>query len=120
VEKQGGTFILDGVVKIDPDEKTLFLKSGNSLSSPAGFADQKAIELSNIFYPNPSSGIVQISNEYNNRFKSFDLYNLIGKKVKAFQNTNTLDISDLKDGYYFVRITDLHNQVFSTRIVKSN
>lgn len=95
-------------------------QSGNSLSSPTGITDKKADEFSNIFYPNPSSGIVLIRDEYNNHFSSFELYNLLGKKVKEFSGTSKLDIRDLDEGYYFVRMTDVNKQVFTTRIIKTN
>lgn len=103
------------------DNTTNMVKqSGNSLSSPTGIAEPETVELRNIFYPNPSSGLIKIKSEYNNDFIKFELYNIVGKKIREFSNTNEMNIADLNEGYYFVRMTDKNKQVFSTKIVKSN
>lgn len=95
-------------------------QAGSSLTTVSAVGEKKVSELSSIFYPNPSSGIVKIKSEYNGDFIKFELYNIVGKKVREFSNTNEMNIADLKEGYYFVRMTDKNQDVFSTRIVKSN
>ena len=52
-------------------------------------------------YPNPTNGILNISNT--NNIKEIVIYNITGVKVKTFKATQTLDISELSTGLYFLK-----------------
>lgn len=96
------------------------MQAGTTLESASGFGKEKINELSSILYPNPSSGIISVRNEFSNRFIKFEFYDLLGSRVREFNKSNSFNISDLPEGFYFVRLTDSQNKVYSTRIIKSN
>lgn len=96
------------------------MQAGTTLESTSGIGSTPANELSSIFYPNPSSGIINIRAEYENKFKKFEFYDLLGSRVKMFTAINSFNISELPEGFYFVRFTDFNEQVYSTRIIKTN
>lgn len=52
-------------------------------------------------YPNPTNGILNISNT--NNIKEIVIYNIAGVKVKTFKATQLLDISELSNGLYFLK-----------------
>lgn len=53
-----------------------------------------------VVYPNPSHGILNIS-EF---AKELTIFDISGKKLDLFHNTNQIDISNLKKGIYFLNI----------------
>ena len=59
-------------------------------------------------YPNPSNGIVTVSDKFKDEFRSVALYNSIGSKVfsKSYNSNNyKLDFTDLPNGVYMLVIT---------------
>ncbi len=52
-------------------------------------------------YPNPSSGIINISNAEN--AKSFEIYNLSGMCLYKSRMTSQIDLSFLSKGFYFLK-----------------
>ncbi len=60
-------------------------------------------------YPNPTSGLVYLKNQYPNQTIQIRLYDTLGKQyfVKTYQNSDDnieMDISDLGAGLYFISI----------------
>lgn len=105
---------------IQNDETGEVLQAETSIEGPSTVGKNKINETSSIFYPNPTSGTVSIQNEYIDQFISLELYDLLGNKIKAYKNVNQMNISDLPEGIYFVKLTDKNNLQYSTRIIKSN
>ena len=77
-----------------------------------GAIDQCQIILSNKYihgseginiFPNPSSGIFQVSIE-KDRIKSIRAYSILGQLEKEAANTNTIDLSDTEKGIYILEI----------------
>lgn len=67
-------------------------------------------EFGNYFtlYPNPAKNVLNISTKSSIEVHSITIYNLLGQVVLAIpnaQNLNTVDISSLKTGHYFLKIT---------------
>ena len=52
-------------------------------------------------YPNPTSGIVKISNANN---ANISVYNMLGEVVMTANNVNQLDMSSLSDGNYMIKV----------------
>src|SRR5690554_102203 len=67
-------------------------------------------------YPNPTNGIVFIST--NQHISSLEVYNLIGQRVIAANNTDQIDLSQLNTGTYIIKINTEKGTV-SHRIVKN-
>jgi hypothetical protein len=63
------------------------------------------------FYPNPTTGIINLSVNAN-----IVLTDLLGKLLLEQKNTNQLDISALPSGMYFLRVGDNLKQTF--KIIK--
>ncbi len=67
-------------------------------------------EFSNYFtlYPNPAKNELNISTKSTIEVHSLTIYNLLGQVVLAIpnaQNLNTVDVSSLKTGNYFLKVT---------------
>jgi hypothetical protein len=70
-----------------------------------------------IIYPNPTNGILYISSEKDYPKLDFEIFNLIGKKVKSASNVAYLDLRNLPSGAYFLRI-DLNGKLETHKIIK--
>ncbi len=67
-------------------------------------------------YPNPATTKIQINTSLlNNNIQIIDITGEVVKNIIDFKSNNYIDISDLKDGIYFVKIG---NQV--KRLIKNN
>jgi len=53
-------------------------------------------------YPNPTMGQVQLSV---NQAEKVEVLDMVGRIVASYENTNTLDLTNLADGTYTLRIT---------------
>ncbi len=67
-------------------------------------------EFNNYFtlYPNPAKNVLNISTKSTIEVHSMTIYNLLGQVILAIpnaQNMNTIDVSSLKTGNYFLKIT---------------
>jgi len=103
------------------DATTKMVKqSATSLESPAGVGDKTFNELNHILYPNPTTNIIKVKSEYTEIFSSFELFDLVGNKVKELRNTNEMDIAELPEGVYFVRLTDQNGRTYSSKILKAS
>ncbi|MCF6364689.1 MAG: T9SS type A sorting domain-containing protein [Bacteroidales bacterium] len=85
----------------------------------AGISKPEKFEIN--IYPNPASNFLHI--DYNkNPAENYtiSIYNIQGKQVFVKNNfeENTIDISNLVKGLYFVRITDSANEFFNTKFIK--
>lgn len=103
------------------DAITLEVKqSASSLNSPAFIGSNPVKEIKNLFYPNPVSGSFNVRADYAAQIEKVELFSMVGSKVKEFNNATEMNISDLPDGLYFVKLTDNQKKQFSTRIIKSH
>ena len=60
-----------------------------------------------MFYPNPTSGMIYLSEQSN-----ITLIDLSGKLLLEEKNTTQLDLSSLPAGMYFLRVGENNNQLF--------
>ncbi len=66
-------------------------------------------------YPNPAEDHIQITNSEN--IRRVVVHNLVGRRVKEFNNINSgdrMNISDLPSGLYLVRLWDHNKRVVTT------
>jgi photosystem II stability/assembly factor-like uncharacterized protein len=68
-------------------------------------------------YPNPSTGIVSISNNHGSMENSVELYNLMGEIIQRTFNSTQLDLTNLPNGIYVLKIYDGKSN-YSTKIIK--
>ena len=76
--------------------------------------DESEIEAQMSLYPNPTYGKVTISGADVQRVEVLDI---VGRKVAEFEATNVLNISNLSEGAYTLRITTA-NGVVIRKVVK--
>ncbi|HMG69173.1 MAG TPA: T9SS type A sorting domain-containing protein, partial [Chitinophagaceae bacterium] len=67
-------------------------------------------------YPNPTTGDIYISGA---PAVNIEIYNAIGQKVKATNNTSEISIANLPDGCYLIKLIDGNGRmVYQDRVVK--
>ena len=75
-------------------------------------------------YPNPSNGIVKVGNAGNINVSSIKVVNVIGETIfsqleNSSKNEFVLDLSELANGVYLVKITTDDNRVLTQKIIIS-
>lgn len=79
-------------------------------------ADHSAPAKSIRFYPNPVNDVLYIDTEI--QLKKIEVYSLLGKKIKDIDlDMTSIDLSDLSEGMYFIRIFDKDRST-TLRIIK--
>ena len=72
-----------------------------------------------IFYPNPVSNILFISTEQNEFENSeIEITNTLGQTVLKLHYSNEIDVSELAQGVYNLRITTQNNHQFHAKLIK--
>jgi Flp pilus assembly pilin Flp len=84
------------------------------LSSVLGIDDNSLLNFS--VYPSPTIGILNINSE--TTITQIEIYNLLGQLVKSFTDQNTINISSVDQGVYFVKVMDENGNVGSQKVVK--
>lgn len=70
-------------------------------------------------YPNPSNDIVNIQVGKNeNKMKSIEIADILGKKVFESKFENKINISNLNQGVYFITLISNENEKFTKKIIK--
>ena len=67
-----------------------------------------------ILYPNPTSGKVTVVGV---EASEVMVYNALGQLVKTVRGTNEIDVADLMEGVYLVRIMDAEGRNYTERVV---
>ena len=65
-------------------------------------------------YPNPAKDKITIDDIYP---AEVQVYNALGQMVKIVRRTNEIDVADLADGVYLVRITDKEGRIFLEKVM---
>ena len=66
-------------------------------------------------YPNPMSNVLHIES---NNVQSVAIFNAVGQQVLFVENTNEINVEDLSEGLYFVKISDMKGNSIVKKIVK--
>ncbi len=69
-----------------------------------------------VLFPNPTNGKVTIT--ASESIKKIEIVNVTGKVVAIYSTTNSIDLSQLKNGVYMAKITTVNNKMSIKRIVK--
>lgn len=85
------------------------------ISANAVIENKKEINI----FPNPTSGELHISMA-KEELKSMRIFSALGIFVTDFQRTNSLDVSNLEEGIYFLELTSDKGERFVKKIVKVN
>jgi hypothetical protein len=71
-----------------------------------------------IVYPNPATDVLNINPLARDQFQEAELYNIHGQKVLTSGLTNSIDISSLPKGQYFLLLKAEKNAVETIKIQK--
>lgn len=77
-------------------------------------------------FPNPVRANLYLEAPVSAKLANAEIYNIVGKKVKSVsvspnQTKSSIDVSELQEGIYFVRLLDQQNSLIATkRINKIN
>ncbi|MBK9105983.1 MAG: T9SS type A sorting domain-containing protein [Saprospiraceae bacterium] len=85
------------------------------LSSNFGIENPKPINI----FPNPTKGILHVSSE-EVEIKSIRIYSTMGLFLAEFPITNSIDISNLEKGIYFLELISKSNERIVKKIAKQN
>lgn len=67
-------------------------------------------------YPNPATNFISINKDENVR--EIAIFNLVGKKLKTFQEVEKdehYDVSDLPNGMYLIQVIDDNKKIVTTQ-----
>ena len=68
-------------------------------------------------YPNPTNDYLIIESEF--EITGMEIYTLQGQKVASYSNQNKIDIINLSNGVYFLKVTDHVNRTQSIKFIKN-
>ena len=86
-------------------------RAANDCSS--GIAEISSLEIA--LYPNPASGFIQLVTIEN--ISKVELFSLQGQRLFT-TSAKTIDISNLEDGFYILRVTSMENKSWNSRFSK--
>lgn len=108
----GDTIIATNIVYFETDHKS-------SISLPI-LHSNNIYDFSNserfIIYPNPTNSSFTISNF--NQIKFIEIYDIMGKKYQFNQQEN-INIHNLKNGLYLIKIIDLNDEIIWEKLIKN-
>lgn len=67
-------------------------------------------------YPSPTTGILNIESETS--IVQIEIYDLLGQLVVSSSNQNTIDISSVRQGLYFIKLKDENGDIGSQKVIK--
>lgn len=85
------------------------------METPSALAVSENTLINFTIYPNPVSNVLNILLDKD--FKNAEIFNLLGQKVKE-SNTKQIDVSNLENGVYLIKVTTLLNEFITKRFVK--
>ena len=68
-------------------------------------------------YPNPASNLLNIQNGTSKEISDISIYAINGVLVKQTSNAGTVNIADMQDGVYIVKVR-VDEQVLNYRLIK--
>ncbi len=91
------------------------MESCQLISSTVAFESENEVTI----FPNPTKGVSQIAMG-SEELKTIRLYSLMGTFKKDFKRTNTIDLSDLNGGIYFIEIISEKGSRVVKKVIKEN
>ena len=67
-------------------------------------------------YPNPTTGVLTVQSK--TAIVQIEIHNLLGQLVLSNSNKNTIDISSVSQGLYFIKILDENGNFGTKKVVK--
>jgi len=85
----------------------------------AGLADSNLSDENSIhLFPNPVKDVLSIKSP--SILKKLEVFNVLGQKVMGRENTNSLNVTKLKSGAYFLKIVNENSTISTKKFIKTN
>ena len=104
-----GAYLNDGINGVESGHVRVF-----DLSTVMGIDDNSLHKFS--VFPSPTSDILNIESE--TTITQIEIHNLFGQLVKSNKNQNTIDISSVSQGVYFIKVKDENGNFGAQKVVK--
>ena len=112
----GDSFENDAEIYFDFNPAIETNMAQTSVSNTLGLNDYYNLIEDVLLYPNPTTGFVNITS--NLSFDKIEVYTNLGQLITSFSGKNKINISNLSQGIYFVKIIDQENNFTVKRIIK--
>ncbi|KAB8151492.1 T9SS type A sorting domain-containing protein [Kordia sp. TARA_039_SRF] len=100
-----------------PDSRFVTVSNDCSFVTFSRTLSNEDFELTNVsVYPNPASNSIHIQGIDN--IQTVEIHSIIGKQMHVSLSNSQIDISRLKSGVYFLKITDDQNRFVIKKIIK--
>ncbi len=109
-------FAIEGITNDSQRTKLLqylFNRYSSQLST-----DDSYIKQNISLYPNPTEGLIKISNPNSLKIGELKIYNIYGQQINCVKNKDNIDLSNFSPGIYLVHIEDEHGKQGSFKILK--
>jgi len=108
-------FTLVTMTNTETDIFAIFMSMYDILINYLDVVDiENKIDLS--IYPVPTTGILNIQSD--TPISQIEIYNLLGQLVKSNSDQNSIDISSVDQGIYFIKVMDENENIGSQKVVK--
>ncbi|MEN8125817.1 MAG: N-acetylmuramoyl-L-alanine amidase [Bacteroidota bacterium] len=81
--------------------------------------DDSSIKQNIRLYPNPTSGIVNISNPNFININKVEIFNIYGQKLSVKKQNNSISLKNFSNGIYFIKIEDENGKQGTFKILKN-
>ena len=111
----GETFVNNSVTGGNYNNSIGFLYSSDIWVNISEIVIDKTIKI----FPNPTNEILNIE-KYNSSIREIAIYNILGNKVFESEYSNSINISNLTNGLYFLRIIENNGSVVHLEKIVKN
>ena len=95
--------------------QSLVVTEGQTLSTEISSLNQISV------FPNPTINSIEIRSDYNLENAIISVFDLNGRRVLNYKNTdgsNLVDLTSLSTGEYILRVISSEGKIYSTKILK--
>lgn len=109
-----GQQIYVAFVMTQNDGDNWFIDNVNVTASMS--TDDFRSDLKTTLYPNPTKDFLNV--KASSAVESIEMYSILGNLVKTYTNTERLDVSELANGTYIVKIKSIDGEVSRQKLIK--
>ena len=77
------------------------------------------IDMSLDLYPNPTSGVLKINNDVAAKCSNITIFDMMGRGVRNYHDANEINVGDLDNGMYMMRVVTDDGRCYTERFIIS-
>ena len=77
------------------------------------------IDMSLGLYPNPTSGVLKINNDVAAKCSNVTIFDMMGRGVRNYHDANEINVGDLDNGMYMMRVVTDDGRCYTERFIIS-